>query len=165
MNLFFDHIGIVVRDLAESVPFYEAIVGPPVERVSWRGKDAEYVAKMVAHPGLELDAVFFQVPYSQTLIEMIQYRGVPATDAKLPPMQVSAMHIGLYVDDLDATVERLKKFGVKFRSEAIDIPYGPYKGGRSIYFDDPNGVNIQLMQVVGRPGRVELPEGVRGAAA
>ncbi len=165
MNLFFDHIGIVVRDLAESVPFYEAIVGPPVERVSWRGKDAEYVAKMVAHPGLELDAVFFQVPYSQTLIEMIQYRGVPATDAKLPPMQVSAMHIGLYVDDLDATVERLTEFGVTFRSEPIDIPYGPYKGGRSIYFDDPNGVNIQLMQVVGRPGRVELPAGVRGAGA
>ena len=165
MTLFFDHIGIVVRDLAESVPFYEAIVGPPVDRVTWRGKDAEYVAKMVAHPALELDAVFFQVPYSQTLIEMIQYRGVPETTGIIPPMQVSAMHIGLYVDDLDATVKRLREFGVAFRSEPVDIPYGPYKGGRTIYFSDPNGVNLQLMQVVGRPGRVELPAGARGTSA
>lgn len=120
---------------------------------------------MVAHPGLELDAVFFQVPYSQTLIEMIQYRGVLATGAIMPPMQVSAMHIGLYVDDLDATVRRLGEFGVTFRSEPVDIPYGPYKGGRTISFNDPNGVNLQLMQVVGRPGRVELPPGVRCVTA
>jgi len=115
LKLFIDHIGIVVRSLEESVPFYEAIFGPPVQRVSWRGKDAEYVAKMVAHPGLELDAAFFQVPYTQTLIEMIEYRGVAATGEKLDPMKVSAMHLGLYVDDLDAVVDRLKGFGVKFR--------------------------------------------------
>ncbi len=164
MKLFIDHIGIVVRSLAESVPFYEAIFGPPVQRVTWRGKDAEYVAKMVAHPGLELDAAFFQVPYTQTLIEMIEYRGVEATGEKLDPMKVSAMHLGLFVDDLDAVVDKLKGFGVKFRSEPVSIPYGPSEGGRTIYFNDPNGVNIQLMETTGRPGDVPLPAGVRGAS-
>lgn len=160
--MFIDHLGIVVRDLAESVPFYEALFGaPPVQLVSWRGADAEYVAKMVAHPGLELDAAFFQIPFSQSLVEMIQYRGVAATGTHLDPMQVSAMHLGFYVKDLAATMERLRAFGVVFRSEhPVDIPYGPYKGGRTIYFSDPNGINLQLMQVIGRPGQVALPAGV-----
>lgn len=165
MKLFIDHIGIVVRSLEESVPFYEALFGAPVQRVSWRGKDAEYVAAMVAHPGLELDGVFFQVPYTQTLLEMIEYHGVAETGERLDPMKVSAMHLGLYVDDLDAVVARLKAFGVTFRSGPIDIPYGPSKGGRTIYFNDPNGVNIQLMETHSRPGDVPLPAGVKGASA
>jgi len=157
LNLFVDHFGLVVRSLEESIPFYTAIFGPPVQRVSWRGKDAEYVAKMVAHPGLELDAAFFQLPYTQSLMEMIEYRGVKPTNAKLDPMQVSATHLGFFVENLDKTIERLRKLGVTFRSEPIDIPYGPYKGGRSIYFSDPNGMNLQLMQVIGRPGQIPLP--------
>lgn len=158
MRLFIDHIGLVVKDLEESVTFYTALFGPPVQRVSWRGKDAEYVAQMVAHPGLELDAAFFQLPYSQSLLEMIQYRGVAPTGARLDPMQVSATHLGFYVENLAATVERLRALGVGFRSEPVDIPYGPYKGGRTIYFSDPNGMNLQLMQLVGRPGKVPLPD-------
>jgi hypothetical protein len=58
---------------------------------------------------------------------------------------------------LDKTMERLRALGVTFRSEPIDIPYGPYKGGRSIYFTDPNGMNLQLMQLAGRPGQIPLP--------
>ena len=157
MNLIVDHFGLVVRSLEESIPFYTAIFGPPVQLVSWRGKDAEYVAKMVAHPGLELDAAFFQLPFTQSLMEMIEYRGVTPTNAKLDPMQVSATHLGLFVENLDKTMERLRALGVTFRSEPIDIPYGPYKGGRSIYFSDPNGMNLQLMQLAGRPGQIPLP--------
>jgi catechol 2,3-dioxygenase-like lactoylglutathione lyase family enzyme len=63
----------------------------------------------------------------------------------------------LFVENLDKTMERLRALGVTFRSEPIDIPYGPYKGGRSIYFTDPNGMNLQLMQLAGRPGQIPLP--------
>ena len=58
-----------------------------------------------------------------------------------------------------------KGFGVSFRSAPVDIPYGPSKGGRTIYFNDPNGVNIQLMETHSRPGDVPLPAGVKGASA
>lgn len=158
MRTFVEHLGIVVRSLEESVPFYEAVLGtPPIQRVGWHGKDAEYVAKMVANPGLELEAAFFRLPTTQTILEMIEYINVPPKDIRLDPMQISAMHLGMYVEDLDATMDRLKGFGVRFRSEPVDIPYGPYKGGRTIYFNDPNGINIQLMQIVGRPGGLGLP--------
>jgi predicted enzyme related to lactoylglutathione lyase len=75
----------------------------------------------------------------------------------MDPMQVTAGDLGFCVENLGATVEQLKKLGVAFRSEPIDIPYGPYQGGRSVYFRDPNGVNLQLMQLAGRPAKVSLP--------
>jgi catechol 2,3-dioxygenase-like lactoylglutathione lyase family enzyme len=47
--------------------------------------------------------------------------------------------IMLYVDDLDATIERLAGAGVHFRNE---IESGP--GGRQIQVDDPDGNPIEL---------------------
>jgi hypothetical protein len=38
----------------------------------------------------------------------------------------------------------------------MGLPIGPYRGGRSVYLKDPDGVNIQLMQLAGRPGRLPV---------
>ena len=38
----------------------------------------------------------------------------------------------------------------------MDLPIGPYRGGRSVYLRDPDGANIQLMQLAGRPGRMPV---------
>jgi len=45
----------------------------------------------------------------------------------------------IYVDDLDARVEQLKKQGVRFRN---DVEAGP--GGRQIQIEDPDGNPIEL---------------------
>ena len=47
--------------------------------------------------------------------------------------------IVLYVDDLDATIERLATQGAHFRNE---VEAGP--GGRQIQLDDPDGNPIEL---------------------
>jgi catechol 2,3-dioxygenase-like lactoylglutathione lyase family enzyme len=45
------------------------------------------------------------------------------------------------IDDLDATVERLRWQGVRFRSEPISGP-----GGRQVLVEDPSGNPVELFQ-------------------
>jgi glyoxylase I family protein len=49
--------------------------------------------------------------------------------------------IVLWVDDLEADIERLKRAGVRFRNE---IEVGP--GGKQIQIEDPDGNPIELHQ-------------------
>ena len=105
-----DHVGIVVRDLETSIEFYTRLFGSgPVERVSWRGENGVYVARMLGRSpeGFALDAAFFQVPYTNALIEMLQYSGFEQGQAATPPTDVGATHLGFYVESLDDTISRL----------------------------------------------------------
>lgn len=156
-----EHVGITVSDLDRSVRFYSTIFGTePMARAEWRGKDAEYVAKMMGQPGLTMDAAFFQIPGSNTILEMCQFHDIK--DGKGVPVrhfQSSGMHIGFYVDDIDAAAERVRKAGSELLAEPSTIQFGPYlgRGGRAVLFRDPDGINLQLMEITGRPGGLPLP--------
>lgn len=54
--------------------------------------------------------------------------------------------IQVEVDDLDATVERMRGHGVSFRSDIIQG-----NGGRQIVADDPSGNPIELFEPARRP--------------
>ena len=43
-----DHVGLVVRDMQESIAFYTKLFGDgPIDRVEWRGEHAAQVARML----------------------------------------------------------------------------------------------------------------------
>jgi len=50
------------------------------------------------------------------------------------------------VEDIHAEYNRLLRAGVKFRSEPIPITAGINKGGATVYFLDPDGVTLELLQ-------------------
>lgn len=56
-------------------------------------------------------------------------------------------HIGIEVDDLDATEERVTAAGLK--------PFGhaDYAPGRRFYFLDPDGVEFEVVSYANSPGR------------
>ena len=153
-----DHFGLVASDLDRTVDFYSVVLDrPPLERVVWEGEDAEYVADMLASPGLTLRAAFFELPYSPTVLEIIEYSNLDRPEASgLAPTMVGATHIGFYVESVDEAAKRLATGGISFIAPPVDIPYGPYRGGRTAYFRDPDGVNLQLMEVHSRPGSVPV---------
>lgn len=150
-----DHIGVVASDLDRSVHFYGVLFDrPPLERVIWRGQDAEYVARMLGVPGLALQAAFFEIPYSSTILELLEFRGTwdqKSTEVVRPTVP-GATHFGFFVHSIDEAAQRLERLGTTFLARPVEIPYGPYRGGRSAYFQDPDGVNLQLMEVQSRPG-------------
>ena len=149
-----DHVGLVTRDMAESIAFYTKLFSAgPIDKVEWRGEHAANVARMVGVPGLELDAVFFRIPHTNTILELVEYFHIEQRVAEAPGTAIGATHIGFAVEDLDATVARL---GLTLTGDPVLLTTGPYRGGRSAYLKDPNGVNIQLMELRGRPGRLPV---------
>jgi catechol 2,3-dioxygenase-like lactoylglutathione lyase family enzyme len=50
------------------------------------------------------------------------------------------------VDDLPAEYERLKKLGVRFKSEPVQITAGRHTGGYTIYFLDPDNITLEMVQ-------------------
>ena len=149
-----DHIGVVARDLEASIAFYTKLLGEPIDRVEWRGEHAANVARLMGRPpGLELDAVFFRIPYTNTIFELVSFRNIEQGTVKAGNADLGATHFGFYVDDIEETVARL---GLETSGQPMDLPIGPYRGGRSVYLKDPDGANIQLMQLAGRPGRLPV---------
>lgn len=156
-----DHVGINVTDLDRSVRFYTALFGtPPVERTSWRGDKAEYVAQMVQSPGATLDAAFFRIPGSNAILEVIQYGNLPEASGAIPRhYEPGAMHLGFHVKSIDDAEARIRAAGSHLLAEPVTIQHGPYQGtgGRAVLFQDPDGYNLQLMEVTSRPGGLPVP--------
>ena len=149
-----DHVGVVARDLDESVAFYTKLFGAPIDRVEWRGEHAANVARLMGKPvGLELDAVFFRIPHTNAIFEVVAFRGIEQREVVSGNADIGATHFGFFVEDIEATVARL---GLAISGTPSDLPIGPYRGGRSVYLKDPNGANIQLMQLAGRPGSMPV---------
>ncbi len=145
-----DHVGVVARDLDASIAFYSKLFGDPIDHVEWRGEDAANVARLMGRPlGLELDAVFFSIPHTNAIFELVAFRNVDQASVVSGNTDIGATHFGFYVDDIDETVARL---GLEVSGTPMSLPIGPYRGGRSVYLKDPNGANIQLMELAGRPG-------------
>jgi catechol 2,3-dioxygenase-like lactoylglutathione lyase family enzyme len=149
-----DHVGVVARDLAESVEFYTRLFGEPIDRVEWRGEHAANVARLMGRePGLELDAVFFRIPHTNAIFEVVSFRNIEQAEVVAGNADIGATHFGFAVEDIDGTLARL---GIESGGSPSPLPIGPYRGGRSVYLKDPNGANIQLMQLAGRPGRMPV---------
>jgi catechol 2,3-dioxygenase-like lactoylglutathione lyase family enzyme len=149
-----DHVGVVARDLDVTVAFYRKLFGEPIDRVEWRGEHAANVAKLMGRPpGLELDAVFFQIPYTNAIFEVVCFHNIEQSSVVSGNADIGATHFGFYVEDIEETVARL---GLEMSGSPMDLPIGPYRGGRSVYLKDPDGANIQLMQLAGRPGRLPV---------
>ncbi|HEY9288826.1 MAG TPA: CoA transferase [Candidatus Dormibacteraeota bacterium] len=160
-SMLLEHIGITVSDLDASVRFYSILFdSEPVARASWRGKDAEYVAHMMGQPGLTMEAAFFRIPGSNAILEMVQFFGIrEGKGVQVRHYQTSGTHIGFYVDDIEAATKRIEQAGARLLAEPSTIQFGPYlgRGGRAVLFRDPDGINLQLMEITGRPGGLPIP--------
>ena len=151
-----DHVGFTVSDLPRAVEFYELLLQrPPMMTRLYR---EAYIAKIVGYSALELNAAFFELPGNPAILELIEYRRPPSETVGMETYNVGNGHLCLLVEDLGAEFERLYGAGVRFRSEKpIDIMAGPYRGGKAVYFRDPDGITIELIE---RPqgGLVFAPE-------
>ncbi len=63
-----------------------------------------------------------------------------------PTCDVGNGHLGFTVDDIWAAYRKLSASGVRFKSEPVSITQGPNKGGWAVYFVDPDGITLEMIQ-------------------
>jgi catechol 2,3-dioxygenase-like lactoylglutathione lyase family enzyme len=136
------HVSFEVSDMERALRFYgealgfeilsdRTISGPTPEKVTQLPGAEQHIVHLRGH-GIGLELIHFNAPV-----------GAPR-----PPRlcDTGSAHLCFLVDDMDAEMERLKKLGVRFMSEAMTVEGGPNAGNRYVYFLDPDGIPIELSQ-------------------
>lgn len=136
------HIGIPVRDIERSISFYRDLIGIEADFVA--ASRGEAVADLVGVP--EADMLFAFIPLGNVVLELLEYRNPRGGDYVLRNCDVGAVHIAFETHDLDAIETRLVEAGVHVGSGALHIDSGPLAGYATLYFRDPDGVQLEAMQ-------------------
>ena len=127
-----DHIGIAVKDLRETLKFYETVLG-------LKGTGTEVVEEQ------QVTVAF--LPCGDSEIELLESTAEgSAVDKFIAQNGEGVQHIALRVEDIDTAIAELKEKGVRLIDE---IPrYGA--GGARIAFVHPKSANGVLLELCER---------------
>ncbi|MET7392803.1 VOC family protein [Dactylosporangium sp. NPDC005572] len=141
-----DHIGFTVPDLEQARRFLVEVLGceylyslGPFER------DDDWMAE---HLGVGPRAVMRRLHFfrcgGQAIFEVFHYEA-PDQDPHPPRnSDIGGHHVALYVDDLDAAVDYLRRCGVTVLGDPT-ASSGPSAGQRWVYFLAPWGMQFELV--------------------
>jgi lactoylglutathione lyase len=138
-----NHIGVTVSDLERSIAFYRDLLGFHVAYE--RGEvTAAYMSRLVGIPGARLKIAGLDLPGLH--LDLIEYLEPKSAARGGPTSDVGNIHVGFTVDDLWSAYRHLCAAGVHFKSEPVSPTAGPNKGGWAVYFEDPDGVTLEMIQ-------------------
>jgi glyoxylase I family protein len=145
-----DHINIVVGNLDRSVRFYAEVLGFTKTKEAFL--EGEWIDRIVGLSGVKARAAYMVAPAGEPRIELLEYstpRGEPNT-TNSQSNTIGLRHIALRVDDIKATVSRLRQEGVTVFSDPVRVPDGvvQHDAGEKtlVYFLDPDGVILELAE-------------------
>jgi methylmalonyl-CoA/ethylmalonyl-CoA epimerase len=131
-----DHLGIAVKSLAAAKKFYEQLGLKPMPE------------ETVAAEQVRLS----MVPVGESRIELLEPTSSDSAIAKFLAKRGEGLHhVALHVDDLSATVERLKASGTRLISDEIKVG----AGGHLYVFVHPSSAGGVLLELV-----EDAPQGV-----
>jgi catechol 2,3-dioxygenase-like lactoylglutathione lyase family enzyme len=149
MTPWLDHVSVTTADLARSVAFYRDVVGLPL---LGSGEAAEpELSTLLGMEDVRLRWAELDLGGGQ-ILELIEYVTPTGEPLDVRANRPGAGHIGLAVEDFDAVHSRLVEAGAMTSERPVVLTEdGDWKGTRSLYARDPDGVAIE---VVARQGRV-----------
>ena len=118
-----EHVNVTVRDVDATASLYEKLFD---WHIRWRG-DAIHGGSTI-HVGNKHSYVALYQPVRQDKSADESYYTTGGLN-----------HIGIVVEDLDAIEERVKAAGL------VPHNHADYEPGRRFYFDDPDGVEIEVV--------------------
>ena len=141
------HVGLVVRDLDRSIYFYHDLLGLPFANEPTPWFEGPELERGVGVSGARLRQVSLWVGPNSTM-ELIEYGNRPASStAPVPNNYLGAAHVCFKVDDVVASKAELEGKGVTFYSDVNVVDSGPLAGWRWVYFSDPDGLALELVEV------------------
>jgi catechol 2,3-dioxygenase-like lactoylglutathione lyase family enzyme len=152
------HVGITVKDLDASVRFYHDILGLQFSSEPSPWFDGEELGKAVGVPGGALRQVSLLL--GDTEFELLEYKSPPSETTKpLLSNNIGASHVAFRVDDIRAAKAELEAKGIEFFSDVNVVDEGVLAGWRWVYFEDPDGYPLELVEVAYRNAE-ERKEGI-----
>ena len=140
------HVGVTVKDLEASIRFYHDILGLQFSNEPSPWFEGEGLEKGVGVPGAILRQVSLLL--GDTTVELLEYKSPPSgTSRPITSNSFGASHIAFHVDDIHATKAELEAKGVAFYSDVNVVDEGVLAGWRWVYFEDPDGYPLELVEV------------------
>lgn len=139
------HVGITVADLDRALDFYHGVLGLELRSEPSPVFDDPGLGPAVGVPGAALRQV--NLALGDTTLELLEYTSPPSPiDTPLAQNALGAQHVAFHVDDIRATVRELSVRGVEFFSDVNVVDEGVLAGWRWIYFADPEGNALELVE-------------------
>jgi lactoylglutathione lyase len=143
------HFCFTVSNLTRSLAFYRDILGFSV--VHTQRQANLYTQKLVGYPEADLKVALLRlpgnpVPPSGHQLELIEYVAPVGKRIQLDTPNPGVSHLAFEVEDIHQLYKRFSELGVRFKSEPVAIDYGRNKGGFSVYFLDPDGITLEMVQ-------------------
>jgi catechol 2,3-dioxygenase-like lactoylglutathione lyase family enzyme len=140
------HVGITVKDLDASIRFYHDVLGLQFSNEPSPWFEGPELGPAVGVPGAALRQVSLLV--GDTTVELLEYKSPPSdTTAPLNSNNIGASHVAFLVEDIEAKKAELEGRGVTFFSEVNFVDEGVLAGWRWVYFADPDGYPLELVEV------------------
>lgn len=144
MSVTFNHTGITVKDLDHSEAMFRDLFG--FETISRAARDPQIISKVIGVEGAEVEIAYMRS--STTTVELLCYSAPHDQKAYMPrACDLGSLHLGFNVPDIDAALEKAKKYALNLMGDVVIIDAGPNKGSRIAYLRDPvDGVVLELIQ-------------------
>ena len=140
------HVGITVKDLETSIRFYHDVLGLEFSNEPTPWFEGVELGQAVGVPGAALRQVSLLL--GDTTLELLEYRSPPSqTTRPLKANDRGASHVAFLVEDIEVTKAELEAKGVEFYGPVNVVDEGVLAGWRWVYFDDPDGYPLELVEV------------------
>lgn len=121
-----NHIAIIASDIERSLSFYVDVLGFSIIRKVYREERDSWKVDLALN--------------GDYLIELFTFPNAPQRLSY--PEALGLRHLAFTVDDIEASIAELKSKGVEPESIRID----PFTGCRCVFFADPDGLPIELVE-------------------
>jgi catechol 2,3-dioxygenase-like lactoylglutathione lyase family enzyme len=143
-----DHVSVVVDDLPAAIIFFTTL-GMSLEGQA--AVEGPSVDRLCGLEGVQADIAMMRTPDGHGRIELTKYRHPPlvAAEPAVPPPNVRGLRqIMFAVDDLDATVTRLRAEGAELVGEVVQYE----ESYRLCYLRGPADIIVALAENISRRG-------------
>lgn len=141
------HTAIIVKNLDKSIYFYHDLLGLEFSNEPSPWFEGPELEKGVNVPHAKLRQVSLWVGKNSTL-ELIEYANRPdGNDTPIQQNYLGAMHMAFQVPNIEQAFEELRSKGIEFYSEPNIVDDGVLAGWRWVYFHDPDGIPLELVEV------------------
>lgn len=143
------HTAITVANLDRAIDFYCGVLGLELAHEPTDQFSGPFVEQALRVPGANLRIAVVRA--GADLIELLEYAAPPSpVERPLPGNAVGAAHLAFLVDDIEAKKAELEAKGVQFFADIATNEAGALAGWRWVYFSDPDGVVLELIEVAFR---------------